>query len=54
MAETKLTPLAHTGHHHPDGKRCCGRPLAEKCTPEEEAARTDSKTGEKACCKGKH
>lgn len=39
-------------HAHPDGRRCCGRPLSEKCSPEEEAAKTDRATGEKSCCKG--
>lgn len=46
-------PMAQ-GHAHPNGRRCCGRPIAEKCTPEEEAAKTDSATGEKSCCKGHH
>jgi hypothetical protein len=40
-------PLAH-----PNGRRCCGRLLSEKCSPEEEAAKTDKATGEKSCCKG--
>lgn len=41
-------------HHHADGRRCCGRLLSEKCSPEQEAANTDKTTGEKSCCKGKH
>jgi hypothetical protein len=35
-----------------DGRQCCGRPLAEKCSHEEEAAKIDKVTGEKSCCKG--
>lgn len=46
----KLTPIK-IEHHHPNGLRCCGRPITEKCSPEEEAANTNSK-GEKSCCKG--
>jgi hypothetical protein len=37
---------------HPGGRRCCGRPLSEKCSPEEEAAKVDKATGVKSCCKG--
>ncbi len=51
--QDKQLPLAH-GHAHPDGRRCCGRPLAEKCSPEEEAGKIDAVTGEKSCCKGHH
>ncbi len=40
-------------HAHPNGRRCCGRLLSEKCSPEQEAANTDKETGEKSCCKGK-
>ena len=39
-------------HSHSNGRRCCGRPLSEKCSPEEEAANTDKITGKKSCCKG--
>lgn len=49
--KTPCEPHAHV-HAHPGGRRCCGRPLAEKCSPEEEAANTDTATGEKSCCKG--
>ena len=41
-------------HHYPDGRRCCGRLLSEKCSPEEEAANTDKDTGKKHCCRGGH
>ena len=42
-------------HAHLNGRRCCGRLLSEKCSPEEEAANTNKATGEKSCCKsGKH
>lgn len=37
----------------PEKKRCCGRALSEKCSPEEEAANT-SADGKKSCCKGDH
>lgn len=51
-----LQPLHAHGHSHDhahaNGKRCCGRPLSEKCTPEEEAANINPETGEKSCCKG--
>ncbi|SBW09602.1 hypothetical protein KL86DPRO_50220 [uncultured delta proteobacterium] len=46
-------PIAPHGHAHPGGRRCCGRPIAEKCSPEEEAAKTNA-AGEKSCCKGHH
>jgi len=39
-------------HAHFGGRRCCGRLLSEKCSPEEEATKTDKVTGEKSCCKG--
>lgn len=42
------------GHHHAGGRRCCGRPISEKCSPQEEAANTNAVTGEKSCCRGKH
>ena len=42
------------GHAHSNGRRCCGRLLSEKCTPEEEAAKTDPASGEKSCCKENH
>jgi hypothetical protein len=35
----------------PDGYRCCGRLLEEKCSPEEEATKRNRITGEKSCCK---
>ncbi len=54
MSDAEKKPLSPLEHAHPSGKRCCGRPLSEKCTPEEEAANTDAKTGEKSCCKGGH
>ena len=41
-------------HHHPDGRRCCGRHMSEKCRPAEEEANTDKETGRKSCCRGKH
>lgn len=41
-------------HHHPNGRRCCGRLLHEKCSPEHEAAQINQATGEKRCCKGHH
>lgn len=47
-------PLAHDTRAHPDGRRCCGRPLSEKCGPGEEAAAVDPVTGKKSCCKGHH
>lgn len=53
MSELKMAPEGKTPHAHPDGRRCCGRPLSEKCTPEEEASKTDA-AGEKSCCKGHH
>lgn len=53
LQENKI-PLSPHGHAHPNGRRCCGRPLSEKCSPEEEAAKTDQATGEKSCCKGHH
>lgn len=40
-------------HHHADGRRCCGRPISEKCSPQEEAANTNA-AGAKSCCRGKH
>lgn len=46
-----LAPIAPAGHAHPNGRRCCGRPIAEKCSPDEEAAKTNE-AGEKSCCKG--
>ncbi len=39
-------------HSHQNGRRCCGRPLSEKCSPEEEASRLNPVTGTKSCCKG--
>ena len=54
MSDTKHQTLAPIDHAHPNGRRCCGRPLTEKCTPEEEATKTDPQSGEKSCCKGKH
>ncbi len=41
-------------HAHLNGRRCCGRLLSEKCSPEEEAAKINAVTGEKSCCKGNH
>jgi hypothetical protein len=41
-------------HPHMNGRRCCGRPLSEKCSPEEEKANTNTVTGEKSCCKHPH
>ncbi len=54
MSDTKKTSLTPLTHPHPTGTRCCGRPLEEKCSPEEEAGKLDPKTGKKCCCKGKH
>jgi len=53
--QSKLLPLSghDHGHAHPGGRRCCGRPISEKCSPEEEAAKTNA-DGEKSCCKGHH
>lgn len=54
MSETKkepCSPFEHHQHAHQNGRRCCGRLLTEKCSPEEQAANTDSKTGKKSCCK---
>jgi hypothetical protein len=54
--ESKMQPLITPPvslHAHLDGKRCCGRPLSEKCSPEEEQANTDARTGEKECCRNK-
>lgn len=56
--KSSLQPL-HTHEHghdhaHANGRRCCGRPLDQKCSPEEEAAKIDAATGEKSCCKGHH
>lgn len=48
-----LAPTGHAGHAHPEGRRCCGRHISEKCTPEEEAAKINE-AGEKSCCKGHH
>ena len=45
-----MHPFAHA---HPNGRRCCGRLLSEKCSPEEEDRNTNKETGEKSCCKGK-
>lgn len=52
MKELKKLTDKRLNHAHPDGRRCCGRLLSEKCSPEEEAAKTDKVTGEKSCCKG--
>jgi hypothetical protein len=52
MSELKELTVKQLPHAHPNGRRCCGRPLTEKCSPEEEAAKTDAATGEKSCCKG--
>lgn len=46
-------PMSH-GHAHPNGRRCCGRLLHEKCSPDEEASKLNPITGEKSCCKGHH
>lgn len=54
MSDSKHPTIAPMDHAHPTGRRCCGRPLGEKCTPEEEAAKTDGESGKKSCCKGKH
>lgn len=54
MSECKSAQGSNAAHAHPGGRRCCGRPLSEKCNPEEEAAKTDKTTGEKSCCKGHH
>ena len=54
MSDTDQKKIAPLEHAHPSGKRCCGRPLSEKCSPEEEAAKTDPTTGKKGCCKGGH
>ena len=54
--QDKQLPTAHGyghGHMHPGGRRCCGRLLSEKCSPEEEVANTNA-DGEKSCCKGNH
>lgn len=53
LRESNISPSPH-GHAHPNGRRCCGRLISEKCRPEEEAAKTDQATGEKSCCKGHH
>ncbi len=53
MQSIQSHPHTHD-HAHANGKRCCGRPLSEKCSPEEEAAKINAETGEKACCKGHH
>lgn len=42
----------HHHHHHMNGRRCCGRLISERCSPEERAANTDPETGHKSCCKG--
>ncbi len=52
MSELKELTVKQPPHVHPNGRRCCGRPLAEKCSPEDEALKTDKATGEKSCCKG--
>ena len=54
MSDIKSSPEAQHPHPHPNGRRCCGRPISEKCTPQEEASKTDQATGEKSCCKGHH
>jgi hypothetical protein len=56
MNNLKVAPKEEGPHEHahPKGRRCCGRLLSEKCSPQEEAAKTDSATGEKTCCKGHH
>ena len=62
MSDCKHTPqdqLPHDlsgghSHAHPGGRRCCGRLLSEKCSPQEEAEKTNQATGEKSCCKGHH
>jgi hypothetical protein len=53
MDELKELTGKQLPHAHSDGRRCCGRPLAEKCSPEEEAAKIDKGAGEKSCCKGR-
>lgn len=40
MAELKELAGKQLPHAHLDGRRCCGRPFAEKCSPEEEASKT--------------
>lgn len=52
MSEQK--PREEILHAHPGGRRCCGRLLSEKCSPQEEAEKTNQATGEKTCCKGHH
>lgn len=54
MSDCKNTSQDQHPHAHPGGRRCCGRPLSEKCSPQEEAEKTDQATGEKSCCKGHH
>lgn len=49
----KPLPVTLAGHAHPGDRRCCGRPVSEKCSPEEEAVKTGA-TGGKTCCKGHH
>ena len=51
--QDKQLPLSSQGHAHPGGRRCCGRPITEKCSSEEEASKTNA-DGEKSCCKGHH
>ena len=53
MSDIKDTPKDPVQVAHPGGRRCCGRPLSEKCGPEEEASKTNA-AGEKSCCKGHH
>ena len=53
MSDAKNKPLDQVRDMHPGGRRCCGRLLSEKCSPEEEASRTDT-SGDKSCCKGHH
>ncbi|CAK7055494.1 MAG: hypothetical protein DELT_01201 [Desulfovibrio sp.] len=54
MDELKVAPKQERPHAHPEGRRCCGRHMAEKCSSGEEASKTDTATGEKSCCKGHH
>lgn len=53
MSDNKDKPQDNVLNPHPGGRRCCGRHLSEKCTPEEEASKTNA-SGEKSCCKGGH
>lgn len=54
MNKEKPARIEEIAHSHPDGRRCCGRLLSEKCSPEEEAGKVNPETGKKSCCRGHH